>query len=74
MIAFQISKDLDIFFSTIQVFFLLDTKVLFVESICRVKSLSLSGMILYYLADSVLVQWKELKEKYPRVDFVGTLM
>merc|ERR1711890_173155 len=37
--------------------FVLHTRIVFVESICRVKSLSLSGKILYYFADRVLVQW-----------------
>lgn len=45
--------------------------ILFVESICRVKSLSLSGFILYYFADVFLVQWVELSEKYKRAKYIG---
>jgi beta-1,4-N-acetylglucosaminyltransferase len=38
-------------------------RVVFVESICRVKSLSLTGKLLYRVADRVLVQWQELMER-----------
>ena len=41
------------------------TKIVFVESVCRVQKLSLSGKILAPLADETLVQWPELtKEKH----------
>ena len=52
---------------------LTSTKIIYVESICRVQSLSLSGKILYYLADHILVQWKELQQKYPRTQYIGRL-
>ena len=38
-------------------------RIVFVESICRVTSLSLTGRILYGLVDAVLVQWPALKER-----------
>lgn len=41
-----------------------NTSIIFVESICRVKSLSLTGKILFLFADLIIVQWPELKEKY----------
>lgn len=34
------------------------------------KSLSMSGHILYYIVDRFIVYWKELKEKYPRVELM----
>lgn len=37
----------------------------FIESYCRVQSLSLTGKILYYLADLFVVHWPELHVKYP---------
>lgn len=41
--------------------------IVFVESFCRVKSFSLTGKILYYLADHVIVQWAYLsKPTYSR--------
>ncbi|XP_055328466.1 UDP-N-acetylglucosamine transferase subunit ALG14 homolog [Paramacrobiotus metropolitanus] len=48
--------------------------ITFVESICRVKSLSLSGKILYYVADVFFVQYQYLKERYPRAVFLGRLV
>lgn len=50
--------------------------IVFVESVCRVKSLSLTGKILYHLhiADQVQVQWPELLQAYPRARYVGMLM
>ena len=45
----------------------------YVESICRVESLSLSGLIMYYFADHLLVQWPQLKDKYPKSIYLGEL-
>lgn len=41
------------------------TKIVFVESFCRVKSLSLTGKLLYPIADLFAVCWEQLHEKYP---------
>uniref|UniRef100_A0A182QI36 UDP-N-acetylglucosamine transferase subunit ALG14 n=1 Tax=Anopheles farauti TaxID=69004 RepID=A0A182QI36_9DIPT len=38
-------------------------KIVFIESFCRVRSLSLSGRILLYIVDLFVVQWPELMEK-----------
>lgn len=47
--------------------FILNTKIVFVESFCRVKSFSLTGKILYYLANHIIVQWPNLNgSTYPR--------
>uniref|UniRef100_A0AC34RI54 UDP-N-acetylglucosamine transferase subunit ALG14 n=1 Tax=Panagrolaimus sp. JU765 TaxID=591449 RepID=A0AC34RI54_9BILA len=50
-----------------------NTKIVFVESTCRVKTLSLTGKLLYHfrMADVFLVQWPDLVEKYPRAEFIG---
>ncbi|XP_046745550.1 UDP-N-acetylglucosamine transferase subunit ALG14 homolog [Diprion similis] len=40
--------------------FLTNARIIFIESFCRVKTLSLSGKMLYYLADFVIVRWKYL--------------
>ncbi len=52
------------------------TKIVFVESVCRVKKLSMTGRILYTLriADAVHVQWQQLKDAYPRTDYVGIVL
>ncbi|CAF0806991.1 unnamed protein product [Brachionus calyciflorus] len=57
-------------------FFIPKCKIVYVESICRVKKLSLTGKILYSLriADSVVVQWPELKQKYPKSVYLGQLV
>jgi len=49
-------------------------KIIFIESFARVEHLSLTGKILYYLADRFLVQWPELKQQYPRSEHLGLLI
>lgn len=51
-------------------------KIVFVESICRVKHLSLTGKLLYHfrVADVIFVQWKELNEVYKRTRYIGQLV
>mmetsp|Transcript_21711 Transcript_21711/g.59504 ORF Transcript_21711/g.59504 Transcript_21711/m.59504 type:complete len:203 (-) Transcript_21711:81-689(-) len=48
-----------------------ECRIVFVESIARVHSLSLSGKLLYPIADKFLVQWEGLSKKYPRARHVG---
>lgn len=52
------------------------SSIFYVESIARVRKLSLSGLLLYklHLADQFFVQWPQLKRKYPRANYVGCLM
>ncbi|XP_026447448.1 UDP-N-acetylglucosamine transferase subunit ALG14-like [Papaver somniferum] len=52
------------------------SSIFYVESIARVKRLSLSGLLLYKLqiADLIFVQWPHLQKKYPRTHYVGCLM
>jgi beta-1,4-N-acetylglucosaminyltransferase len=38
--------------------------IIFCESLCRVKTLSLSGKLLYPIADRFIVQWPQLAEWY----------
>ncbi|KAL2925665.1 UDP-N-acetylglucosamine transferase subunit ALG14-like protein, partial [Bienertia sinuspersici] len=51
------------------------SSVFYMESIARVKRLSLSGLLLYKLkmADQLYVQWPQLQSKYPRSIYVGRL-
>lgn len=59
---------------------LTDTKIVFVESICRVNSLSLSGRIMIRLAHYFFVQWQDLeqycRDNYPKtnVKYLGRLV
>ncbi|KAG8323383.1 UDP-N-acetylglucosamine transferase subunit [Homalodisca vitripennis] len=54
--------------------FISDNKVVFVESICRVKTMSLSGRILQWFADEILVQWPELMSKCKRAKYIGRVV
>ena len=49
------------------------TEIIFVESFCRVKKLSLTGRILYHIADKFIVLWPELVCKYPRAEYLGDM-
>ena len=65
------------FWAYVMKFFgLKDSKIIYVESVCRVEHLSLSGVLLYYLcmADCVFVQWPQLKQKYPRTLCIGRIV
>ncbi|XP_063795899.1 UDP-N-acetylglucosamine transferase subunit ALG14 homolog isoform X2 [Pseudophryne corroboree] len=48
--------------------------IVYVESICRVESLSLSGKLLYHIADYFIVQWPPLKDKYPNSIYLGRIV
>lgn len=50
-----------------------DSKVVFCESFARVKSLSLTGRLLYYVADEFVVHWPQLQEKYPKTRHLGVI-
>jgi beta-1,4-N-acetylglucosaminyltransferase len=52
------------------------SRTVFVESVCRVRTLSMTGKLLYRLrlADQVQVQWPELRALYPRAEYVGVLL
>lgn len=60
----------------LKIFFINNScKIVFIESFCRVKTLSLSGKILFWMSDMFVVQWRQLAEKYSdRVLFVGRLL
>uniref|UniRef100_A0A7S2XQQ8 UDP-N-acetylglucosamine transferase subunit ALG14 n=1 Tax=Attheya septentrionalis TaxID=420275 RepID=A0A7S2XQQ8_9STRA len=49
-------------------------KLIFVESFCRVQSLSLTGKLLYPVADRFIVHWEELLQKFPRSELVSTFI
>ncbi|XP_061365673.1 uncharacterized protein LOC133308964 [Gastrolobium bilobum] len=52
------------------------SSIFYVESIARVRRLSLSGLLLYKLrmADQLFVQWPLLQRQYPQATYVGRLM
>lgn len=53
---------------------LLNAKVIYVESFTRIRDLSLTGRLLYPLADLFIVQWQQLVWKYPKAVFGGALL
>ena len=48
-------------------------RVVFIESFCRIKEPSVSGKIMYKIADLFLVQWKENLEFFPKAEFHGSV-
>lgn len=52
----------------------IQTKIVYVESLARVSTLSLSGRLLYPVADALVVQWPQLAEKYPKAKYIGMLV
>jgi beta-1,4-N-acetylglucosaminyltransferase len=49
-------------------------KIVFCESYCRVETLSLTGKLLYPIADLFVVHWPELHQKYPNTVLVSTFV
>ena len=48
-------------------------KAIHIETGSRVSTLSLSGKIMYSIADLFFVQWPSLKDKYPKAIYAGRL-
>lgn len=48
-------------------------KIAFIESFCRVKSLSLSGWILLYLTNIFVVQWPAISKISRKISYFGRL-
>ncbi|AMD22381.1 HGR042Cp [Eremothecium sinecaudum] len=49
-------------------------KLLYVESLARTETLSLTGRLLQPIVDEFVVQWPELARKYPRAHYYGVLV
>ena len=54
---------------------LFKTQIVFVESICRVKTLSMSAKLLmtFKMLDVIIVQWPELALKYLDTKYIGKM-
>jgi beta-1,4-N-acetylglucosaminyltransferase len=49
----------------------------FVESFCRVKTISLTGRLVYPFMDSFILQWpptEEIRNRYPRAKYLGSIL
>ena len=53
---------------------ILGIPTLFIESLTRVKNLSLTGRLVYPWVDRFLVQWEELAALYPKTLFRGRVL
>ena len=49
-------------------------KVIYIESFARVRRLSLSGLLLHRIVDQFVVQWPQLKTRYPHAVYKGRLV
>ena len=50
---------------------LMGAKVIYIETFARVKDRSLTGRLVYPIADLFLVQWESLLQFYPKAKYVG---
>ena len=51
-----------------------ECKIVYVESVCRVRTLSLSGKLVYPIVDSFVVHWPQLVEQYDMVELCNALV
>eukprot|EP00574_Skeletonema_japonicum_P001918 CAMPEP_0201740714 /NCGR_PEP_ID=MMETSP0593-20130828/46445_1 /ASSEMBLY_ACC=CAM_ASM_000672 /TAXON_ID=267983 /ORGANISM="Skeletonema japonicum, Strain CCMP2506" /LENGTH=304 /DNA_ID=CAMNT_0048235035 /DNA_START=17 /DNA_END=931 /DNA_ORIENTATION=- len=49
-------------------------RTIFIESLCRVKTLSLSGKLVYPIVDSFVVHWPSLMERFDMVEICDVLV
>ena len=52
---------------------LMRKRVLYIESFARMDSPSMTGKLLYKLADKTIIQWPELKRFYPDAVYGGSI-
>lgn len=55
-------------------FGLINTKIVYIESLARVKELSLTGLLILPISDRIIVQWEPLSKKYRRCEYYGILV
>lgn len=52
---------------------LMGMKIVYIESFARIRSRSLTGRIIYPIANLFIVQWETMKELYPKAILGGTI-
>lgn len=52
---------------------LLGKRVIYIESFARIDSPSLTGKLLYKVANVTIIQWPELKQFYPNAIYGGSI-
>lgn len=50
---------------------LFNKKIIFIESFAKITSPTLTGKLIYKIADRFYVQWEEMKEIYPNAIYKG---
>lgn len=53
---------------------LLGVRLVYVESVTRTESLSLSGRMVYFLADRFFVQWPAVAARFRRAEYAGGIL
>lgn len=53
---------------------IMGAKTIYIESMARIKNLSLTGRLVYPVVQNFFVQWPELAVKYPRTEFKGQVL
>ena len=54
--------------------FISNKKNIYVESISRINSPSLTGKIVYYLSNDFFIQWPEIQKYFPKSKYGGKLL
>lgn len=49
-------------------------KIIYIESLAKADSLSVTGKNIYKMADKFYVQWESLAQKYEKAEYIGRLM
>lgn len=52
---------------------LMRKRVIYIESFARVDTASLTGKLMYHIADLFIVQWEELLEIFPKAVYGGSI-
>lgn len=50
------------------------TKIIYIESLAKADTLSMTGNNVYKIADKFYVQWENLANKYEKAEYIGRLM
>jgi beta-1,4-N-acetylglucosaminyltransferase len=53
---------------------LMRTKVIYIETGSRVRTMSSTGKLMYHIAHLFFVQWEPLREDYPKAIYAGRLL
>lgn len=56
-----------------EILFFKKITLVFIESFCRCKTLSLSGFLLYPCVHRFIVQWEQLAHKYKYAEYIGQI-